>query len=89
MDPLTSMITTAKIMRQNSRELYNVIHQTCVGILRMEIFSLTMFNQLDYMQKDRACVKLFCKSMTKPTNAYHLHIYVNDSTSYENPVTYH
>ena len=68
------------MMRQNSRELYNVLHQTCAGKLRMEIFSLTMFNQLDYMQKDRACAKLFCKSMNKPMNAYHLHIYVNYST---------
>ena len=50
-----------KIMRQNSHELYNVLHQTCAGKLRIEILSLTTFNQLYYMKKYCAFVKLFVR----------------------------
>ena len=88
MDPPTSMITTTKMMRQNSRELYNMLYQTCADKLRMNILSLTMYTQLDYIKKYCVFVKLFCMSMNKPMNAYHPLLYVIDSTSYENPFTY-
>ena len=71
MYPLTSMVTTAIIMRQNSRELYTVIHPTCTGKLFMKIFSLTTYTQLDYMPKYRIFSKLFSKDMNKPMNTYH------------------
>ena len=47
------------MMRQNSRELYNVLNRTCAGKLCTEIFSMTTFNQLDYMQKYHACFKTY------------------------------
>ena len=57
-------------MRQNSRELYDALHHTYVGKMCTDIFSLTTYNRLNYMQKYRALVKLFCMAMNKSMNAY-------------------
>ena len=74
MDSPTSMITTARIMRRTSRELYNVIHHTCVGRLCTKIFSLTTYTQLNYTQKYRTFIKTFFTAMNNPINSYHPHL---------------
>ena len=38
MDTLTSLITTAWMLRIKSHELYDMLHHTCGGILHMKIF---------------------------------------------------
>ena len=39
------------------------------------------YTRLNYKQKERVLVKLFRTATNKPMNAYHLHLYVNNSTS--------
>ena len=75
-------------MRQKSRELYKVLHQTCMGKLHMRIISLTTYTRMYSIKKYHTFVKLFCMDMNKQMNAYHLSFYLNDSTAYENPATY-
>ena len=89
MGPLTSMITTGRLMRQKSRVLNNLIPQTRVGKLHTKIVSLNTYTHVDEMKKYRAFVKLFHTDMNKKINPYHPHIYINVSTSYENPTKYH
>ena len=54
------------------------------GKLHTKIFSLTMYTQLNYKQKDRAFVILFHTAMNKPMDAYHPRLYINDSKSCKN-----
>ena len=76
-------------MRQNSRDLYNVLHQTCADKLRTKIVSLTTYTCINEIQKYCAFLKHFLTDTNKKMIAYQTHIYVNDNTHYENPATYH
>ena len=80
MDPLTSMTTTRRRMRQNSQEYNDAPH-------KIHANTNTRINQ---MQKDPALFRYFIfTDMNNRMVTNYQRISVNYNTSYENPATCH
>ena len=52
-------------MKQKSRVLYNIHHQTHAGKLRTKIISLTTYTRVDWIQKYRSFANMFQMDILK------------------------
>ena len=84
MDINNQLITNKPRLSVNMTTLHTKTPLHVTDKLRTNIFSLTMYTQLDYKHKDRSSTKLSCTVTNKTMYAYNPCLYANDRKSCKN-----